>query len=358
MSQPQHTYTLRKEVGFGIELALSQLGEPHEIQIENFKSSFDIEVITTTDPLASLRARTLWKTLTVPTGVLTPVPVGVRKLAVQITAINSPNSPAPTVFHVPGFFRGAENARYYGVDQLDSPIVLPLFPLGALIHYDATDLSTLWQNTAGTTPVTADGDPLQRIDNKGSIGGFASRATANPEWDTDLNFAGGILHSGNNRLVQNFASQDFSGGYTLMSAHIPTLASLTQNWWAWDGFTFSVGQNVSDTMAGRVAGDDISGSPGGSMTIPAPTGTIQTALADGNKFVSYSNDGVGDHIDFSANSFPGNNTDFVIGANTDANLLPFTGVTLELAMWAPALTPLQRIGLEQYLTNRFAIAWV
>lgn len=355
MSQPQHTYELRKEIGFGVELAMSQLGEPHEIQIEDSGGAYDLAVITATDPLASLRATSLWTNLAITPGVLTTIPAGVRKVAVQITAISNDAAPAPTVFHLPGFFRGAEQARYYGVDQLDAPAVSSLFPSGALIHYDATDLATLWQNTAGTTPVVADGDPLQRVDNKGSIGGFASRASFHPEWDTGLNAAGGILCSGNNRLVQNFALQDFTGGYTMMTAAIPTLASLTQNWWAWDGFTFSVGQNVSDSMAGRVAGDDISGGIGGSLTIGLQNGVIQTALANGNKYVSYSE--TGDKTDVSGNSFPGAGTDLVVGANNDANLLPWTGVLMELAMWIPALTPSQRAGLEQYLTNEFGIVW-
>ena len=113
MSQPQHTYTLRREIGFGLELALSALGEPHEIQVENFKGSILVRI--TDDPLASLRAESLWSNFAITPGVLTTVPAGTRKLAVEVTAVGSS---APTVFHVPGFFRGAESARYYGVDQL------------------------------------------------------------------------------------------------------------------------------------------------------------------------------------------------------------------------------------------------
>lgn len=113
MSQPQHTYTLRRELGFGVELALSQLGEPHQIQVENFKGGILVRI--TDDPLASLRAESLWSNFAITPGVLTTVPAGTRKLAVQVTTVGSE---APTVFHVPGFFRGAESARYYGVDQL------------------------------------------------------------------------------------------------------------------------------------------------------------------------------------------------------------------------------------------------
>lgn len=144
MSQPQHTYTLRKELGFGVELAMSQLGEPHEIQIENFKGQ-SLSVITTTDPLASLRARGLWSEFNVTPGVLTPVPLGVRKLAVEVTVVGSLSQPSPTVFHVPGFFRGAENARYYGVDRLTAPSAYAV----ALFDWDYEGI--LAQNTLVTT---------------------------------------------------------------------------------------------------------------------------------------------------------------------------------------------------------------
>ena len=120
MSQPQHTYSLRKEIGFGVEIALSIMGEPHEIQIEDQAGAYTLAVRTTTDPLASIRALSQWTAFSITPGVLTPVLAGVRKVAVEIVSINS-DAPKATVFHMPGFFRGTESARYYGVDQLDSP---------------------------------------------------------------------------------------------------------------------------------------------------------------------------------------------------------------------------------------------
>ena len=118
MSQTQQTYSLRKEIGFGVELAMSALGEPHQIQLEDQGGAYELGVITTTDALASLRAQSAWTPLSVIPGVLTAVPLGVRKLAVKLTAINDPDAPKPQVFHLPGFFRGTESARYYGIDQL------------------------------------------------------------------------------------------------------------------------------------------------------------------------------------------------------------------------------------------------
>lgn len=121
MSQTQQTYSLRKEIGFGVELAMSALGEPHQIQLEDQGGAYGLSVITTNDPLASLAAQSAWSVLAVTPGVLTTVPLGVRKLAVKVTAINDPDAPKPQVFHLPGFFRGTEGARYYGVDQLTLP---------------------------------------------------------------------------------------------------------------------------------------------------------------------------------------------------------------------------------------------
>lgn len=44
--------------------------------------------------------------------------------------------------------------------------------------YDPSDLSTLWQDTAGTSPVTADGQAVARIDDKSGNGHHLTQATA------------------------------------------------------------------------------------------------------------------------------------------------------------------------------------
>ena len=219
MSQPQHTYTLRKEIGFGIELAMSQLGEPHEIQIENFKSSYDLVVRITDDPLASLRAASLWEPMTITPGVLTPVPTGTRKLAVEIAAINNINASAPTVFHLPGFFRGAENARYYGVDQLDRPFTTMPFAANAGFWFQTDELPTMWQDVAGTTPVAViDTDRAKRIDNMGTSGGFLGNAAAGSKYVSTIGNALGVVGAlefvpnGQEHLSDTIVPADFLSG--------------------------------------------------------------------------------------------------------------------------------------------------
>lgn len=44
--------------------------------------------------------------------------------------------------------------------------------------YDPRDMSTLWQDTAGTVPVTADGQTVARMDDKSGLGRHMTQATA------------------------------------------------------------------------------------------------------------------------------------------------------------------------------------
>lgn len=52
---------------------------------------------------------------------------------------------------------------------------LSLSPYG---WYDPSDLSTLWKDTAGTSPVTADGDLVARIDDKSGHGYHLTQSTS------------------------------------------------------------------------------------------------------------------------------------------------------------------------------------
>lgn len=60
---------------------------------------------------------------------------------------------------------------------------LSLFASGEKgVWYDPSDISTLWKDTAGTLPVTADGDAVARIDDKSGNGFHATQATLGNRW--------------------------------------------------------------------------------------------------------------------------------------------------------------------------------
>lgn len=101
------------------------------------------------------------------------------------------------------------------------------------VWYDPSDLSTLFQDDAGTIPVTADGDPVGLMLDKSGNGFHASQATAGnrPVYKTD-----GVTHwlqltSANSQFMTHAANApgtgNFLGVYTFETAStggIPFLA--------------------------------------------------------------------------------------------------------------------------------------
>lgn len=63
--------------------------------------------------------------------------------------------------------------------------------LGAAGWWDPSDLSTVWQDSARTTPVTADGQPVGCVDDKSGNGRNATQATSSrrPLWRTSGGFS-------------------------------------------------------------------------------------------------------------------------------------------------------------------------
>ena len=92
--------------------------------------------------------------------------------------------------------------------------------------YDPSDLSTLWQDSARTTPVTSDGDPVGAIDDKSGNGNHALQAItdARPLYKTSgglhwLLFDGGI----DVLVTANLSSYIMNGGGMLSAVMRSTL---------------------------------------------------------------------------------------------------------------------------------------
>ena len=76
---------------------------------------------------------------------------------------------------------------------------------GDMAHWwDFTDIDTLFQNTGGSTPVTADADPIHRINDKGSATKELTQPGADslaPIYDTDIFGDGAGLGDGSGRAL-------------------------------------------------------------------------------------------------------------------------------------------------------------
>lgn len=70
----------------------------------------------------------------------------------------------------------------------------PFDPATALVWLDPSDLSTLWRDVSGTIQVTADGQAVHRIDNKGTAGGYLAMSAGNGDVYRPLYKTSGGLH--------------------------------------------------------------------------------------------------------------------------------------------------------------------
>lgn len=91
--------------------------------------------------------------------------------------------------------------------------ILPPTELGAelLAWWDPSDLTTLFQDSAGTTPVAAHGEPVGLMQDKSGNGYHLSQGTAGgrPLWQSD----GSLLFDGTDDYLE-LASQPFPSGAT------------------------------------------------------------------------------------------------------------------------------------------------
>jgi hypothetical protein len=100
-----------------------------------------------------------------------------------------------------------------GAASLEAPETIS----GLQAWYDPSDLSTMWKDTAGTDPVTADGDAVARIDDKSGNARHLTQGTAanRPLYKT----AGGLhwlqFDGTNDQLSVNSAGLRITGDLTL-----------------------------------------------------------------------------------------------------------------------------------------------
>lgn len=116
--------------------------------------------------------------------------------------------------------------------------------------YDPSDLSTMWKDTAGTTPVTSDGDLVARIDDKSGNGFHATQSTeaARPLYKTS-----GGLHW-----------LELDGSDDVLSSGAVT--QLVGPWEFWAGLNITT-RNI--------------GAENGILTLSVVGGTVTTAASEG-----------------------------------------------------------------------------
>ncbi len=228
----------------------------------------------------------------------------------------------------------------------------------AHIWYDFTDISTLWQDTGGTSAVAADGDPIARVDDKGSLGVNITQATGSkqPAYDTDFVSHGGGLFDGTDVLFAAAVAQtavqsgDFSA--LLIGSFDDTLT--TDYWIGWDIHELSFRKDGSESCFPGCAGVAFDTSP------TVPTATLVGVMIHeetGNVQASDYSWGAADGAGSSASGGPDDASDLVVGAIVSAPSAPLFGTLHEILIRSPKFTAGERTSIQEYVVSKYGITW-
>ena len=157
--------------------------------------------------------------------------------------------------------------------------------------YDPSDLSTMFQDAAGTTPVTADGQPVGLILDKSGRGNHASQATAaaRPLYKTDGTYRWLQFDGVDDSLIT--AAIDFTGIYKMSvfaglrkidDSDVKLFAGLGMNtepggFSVWQGSPLSGPSPMWATSVQSSGGGGVLNSLS-SATFPSPETVVDTAL--------------------------------------------------------------------------------
>ncbi len=236
-----------------------------------------------------------------------------------------------------------------------------------IVHrFDFSDTSTLWRDTAGTLPVSASGDAILRVDNKGFDGTALLQSNGSglaPTWNSStggLNGLGvGNFNAGAVRVSAIIADSQGAdlGDYTAL------VIAITDGFSGAD-FSFGWGSNFSE-LGTRVFAETafhalVNGAQFSACTASVPASGVAYAVMmdnDGNdnQEVRYSFD-AGASTATASSGGPQDGTVFAVGS-TPAGDNAHDGRIAEVIVWTPALTSAERDAAEVYVTDRWGITW-
>lgn len=251
---------------------------------------------------------------------------------------------------------GAGVRRAAGAPSLPNP---PVF--ANLTHwFDFSDLSVLWQDTAGTIPVASPGDPIRRIDNKGSdvnalledtfvVGGRRTPTWAGPDLNGlgvgDFSSVAGL--SGPSDFIRSPAGNSFAVVFKPLNAFVATQVIASQQ------------DSVEDVRILAPAQGAIITPSGG----PTPTGVNPVTAGQYTWIYWGALSGAQLHKQLTGvqlsntagYSQPSALTDFNIGSRNSSGSDPADSFIAAVYHWSIALTAPDWVAVEAYFASEYGL---
>lgn len=177
MSQQKQTYaTTRLGVG---DMVVIRNGHPAVVSVDKENGAYTAHVIFSESLAPSLRAESEWSSLTSINNsdeVDVAIPSTATAVACRVTAIAGEVTPRVGARMEVNLASGVDLLGFNHRKRNNSGWPFPDFaidppglgPPAPFTWYDMSDLSTLYQDEAGTNPVTANGQEVRHIANKGN----------------------------------------------------------------------------------------------------------------------------------------------------------------------------------------------
>jgi len=250
-------------------------------------------------------------------------------------------------------------------------IIVPPVPLSLpqsgniLHHFDTTDISTLWQDAAGTMAVTSNGDDVKRIDNKGSSSEILTEEDVGqfPVWNAA---AGAVDFLGPGKTLNNTS---VSGGAPTAPMSVAFLGyeivdwqstSLIAGFWA----TFN-NMGLRNNQAGSTSTSwevhAFSTNSTDFTTLPTVLETPYSMVAWGNndpEQKAWSSTEAAPISTTTAAVFPVDNQQFNMGANANNGANGIDGRMREIIVWDNyQLTDADVEEIKLYDTDKHGTVW-
>lgn len=228
--------------------------------------------------------------------------------------------------------------------------------------YDASDAATLFQDSAGTTPASADNDVIGRVSDKSGNAHHVLQAVVGnkPLLKTNIQNSRNVIriNDANDLLVSTTGSVSGNANHTILMVVVPRVASGG----AFKGFgalgtASSAGSAVSSTVGLSstdpefwFGGDDLVAPTGGTAVIG--TAVVLAKVHSGGTTTGYINgvatSGSGNTYDLSGGILLGNYINSVAGS--------LVSDIAEMLVYARALTVSERGQIATYLTVKWNVS--
>jgi hypothetical protein len=245
-----------------------------------------------------------------------------------------------------------------------APFVSPGPPaLANLVHwYDFDDLTTLWQDIAGTIPVTTPGDPLARVDDKGTFGTDLTDESVGQFRTPFWGFTGGTGEydsppGGFNKVLSSQVSPGLGGSTRSMAWVVDREDSDTGTVYpsAWQGiFGFAMDQASSGVIQGFSNATGISGP----IVSKALQGALMLQKSASPQLELYHNELVGFLSAVNAVfTNPIANQDLSVGALSAGSGNDWRGTIKAVFYWDKALTAQEIQAFKDFTNFKYGITW-